>query len=168
VSTTVADAGVTRRWSRQRLIIGGLIVSVVLNVFFVAGAVWTRLHPPPEWPNAGHRFRELEKALNLEPRQRQDFEIYVATMRARTIRMQQQTWPLMAAAWEEMAKPQSDEAQILRLFDEAAEKRRDFQHDSTTETLKFLSELTPAQRTKFIAITRERRAAWARQANPPR
>jgi len=168
VSTTVAGAGIARRWPRRRLIIGGLIVSVVLNVFFVAGAVWTRLHPPPEWPSPGQRFREMENGLNLEPHQRQDFESYVAAMRARMTKMQQQVGPLTASAWEEMAKPQSDEAQVFRLLDQAAEKRRDFQHESTTETLKFLSVLTPAQRAKFVAIARERRASWSRQANQPR
>jgi len=167
VSTTTAGAGVTRRWSRQRLIVGGLIVSVVLNVFFIAGAAWTRLHPPLEWPNQGQRFRELENGLNLEPRQRQDFERYAATMRANATEMHQRIGPLIVAAWEEMAKPQPDEAQITRFFDQATEKRRDFQRQTTAETLRFLAVLTPAQRAKFVAIAGERRPRWARPNNPP-
>jgi len=52
--------------------------------------------------------------------------------------------------------------QIMRLFDEAAEKRREFQRETAAQTLDFLAILSPAQRSKFVAIARERRAPWLR------
>jgi Spy/CpxP family protein refolding chaperone len=83
-------------------------------------------------------------------------------MRTRTEKMRQQVAPLIGSAWEEVAKPQADEAQVMRLFDEAALKRREFQREASAETLKFLTLLTPAQRSKFVAIARERRASRSR------
>jgi hypothetical protein len=85
-------------------------------------------------------------------------------MRTRTGKMRQQVAPLIGSAWEEIAKPQADGAQVMRLFDEAAEKRREFQREASAETLKFLALLTPAQRGKFITIARQR---WAPGLRPP-
>ncbi len=48
----------------------------------------------------------------------------------------------------------------MALFDEAAEKRRAFQRDTTAATLKFLATLSPEQRSKFVTLVRERRALW--------
>src|SRR5712692_7358797 len=99
--------------------------------------------------------------LNLEPQQRAGFDAYVAAMRTRTEKMREQAGPLINAAWEEVAKPQADAAQVMRLFDEATEKRREFQREATARTLDFLAILTPAQRSKFVAIAQERRGLRA-------
>ncbi len=102
--------------------------------------------------------------LDLDPQQRTAFDAYVAAMRARTEKMHEQVAPLIGAAWEEIAKPQADPAQVTRLFDEAAEKRREFQREATGQTLDLLAILTPAQRSKFVEIVRERRPLWLRAA----
>ena len=70
-----------------------------------------------------------------------------------------QVAPLFGAAWEEIGKPQADAAQVMRLFDEAGEKRREFQREAIGQTLAFLAILSPAQRAKFVAIAQER---WTR------
>jgi uncharacterized membrane protein len=145
----------TGRTGRRTLVIL-LILSVALNVFFVAGAAWIRLHPPPRWGDLEHRYQRMEAELDLEPQQRTGFDAYVAAMRTRTQKMRQQAGPAMNKAWEEIAKPQADAAQVMRLLDEAAEARRDFQRETTARTLEFLATLTPAQRSKFVAIARER------------
>jgi Spy/CpxP family protein refolding chaperone len=88
-------------------------------------------------------------------------------MRARTEKMRQQVAPLIGSAWEEIAKPQADEAQVMRLFDDASEKRREFQREATAQTLDLLAILSPAQRAKFVAIARERRASWLRSHPAP-
>jgi len=100
--------------------------------------------------------------LALEPQQRVGFDAYVAAMRSRTEKMREQVGPLIGEAWEEIAKPQADVTQVMRLFDEATEKRREFQREATTQTLDFLRVLSPAQRAKFVAIAHERRAPWLR------
>jgi Spy/CpxP family protein refolding chaperone len=135
-------------------------------VFFIGGAAWTRLHHPPPAGNPAQRFRELEAGLNLDARQQPAFEEYMTTMRYRTAEMHQQVGPLIASAWEEIAKANPDQARIMQLFDDAAEKRRAFQRDVTLATLNFLAVLTPTQHDKFVEIARERRPPWSRQPPP--
>jgi uncharacterized membrane protein len=164
VSTAPADpvAGAPTGSPRRRVLVILLILSVVLNLCFIAGAAWTRLHGPARWGGLEQRYQQMAAELNLEPQQRAGFDAYVAAMRARTDKMHEQVGPLMSAAWDEVAKPQADVGQVMRLFDEAAEKRREFQREATAQTLSFLATLSPAQRGKFVAIARERKAPWLR------
>jgi Spy/CpxP family protein refolding chaperone len=156
--------GTPTSWLSRRVLIILLAISVVLNLCFVAGAVWTRWYAPARWAGAEQHYQRMAGELDLTPEQRTGFDAYVAAMRARTEKMRQQVAPLTGSAWEEIAKPQADEAQVMRLFDEAAEKRREFQREASTQTLKFLAVLSPAQRSKFVAIARERRGSWLRSS----
>lgn len=155
----VGQSGAPTGWPNRRVLVILLIVSAVLNVCFLGGAAWTRWQGPARW-NPEQRFQLMGVELNLEPQQRPGFDTYVAAMRTRTEKMHEQVGPLMTAAWAEIAKPQADAVQVMRLFDDAAEKRREFQREATAKTLEFLAILSPEQRAKFIAIGRERRAAW--------
>lgn len=150
---------------RRPVLITLLVISAILNLFFIVGAVWIRWHAPHGWPSLEQRYREMAGQLNLTPEQRPGFDKYVAAMRARTEKMHQQVGPLIGSAWEEIAKPQSDQTQVLKLFDEAADKRREFQREATVQTLDFLSILTPEQRGKFVALARQHVPPWLR---PPR
>ena len=154
--------GATTGWPSRRVLVLLLVVSLVLNLCFLAGAAWTRLHPPAQWADLEQRYRQMAAELNLEPEQRAGFDAYVAAMRSRTEKMHEQVAPLINAAWEEIAKPQADVGQVMRLLDETAEKRREFQREATAKTLDFLAILSPAQRSKFVAIARERRPPWLR------
>lgn len=160
MSTTAA--GTTRRVGRpsQRLVLMLLALSVALNLFVVGGALWIRLHPHAVLSFEEKRFQRMARELDLAPEQRAGFDRYVAAMRARTQRMHQELAPLYGAAWQEMAKPQPDEAQVMRLFDEATAKRREFQREATSQTLAFLAVLSPAQRSRFLAIVQAHWARW--------
>lgn len=164
MSAPTADpvGGTPTGWPSRRVLVILLILSIVLNVCFLAGAAWIRLQAPGRSPDLEQRYQRMAVELNLEPQQRAGFDAYVAAMRTRTERMRQQVAPLMNAAWEEIAKPQADVAQVMRLFDEAAEKRREFQREATARTVDFLAILSPAQRSKFVAIAHERRGLRAR------
>jgi Spy/CpxP family protein refolding chaperone len=153
-------AGRGQRYSR--LLIAVLVISLVLNLCFVAGAAWTRLHAPPGGRNLVERYQEIASELDLNAQQRAAFDQYIAAMRGRADQMLQDTEPLMGAAWDELAKPQPDEAKVTQLFDQAGDKRRGFQRDATVQTMALLATLSPAQRAKFVALMRERRAAWRR------
>ena len=145
---------------RRHLLVTLLAVSAALNLFFVAGALWTRLHPPAPWPGPQQRYERVAAALDLSPPQRVAFDRYVTAMRASAEAMHAQIRPLIGSTWDELAKPEADAAQITRRFDEASAKWRQFQHESTARTLAFLATLSPAQRAKFVTIVRERRAPW--------
>lgn len=162
MSAATAGPNATRGWPRQRLLVTLLAISAVLNLFFVAGALWTRMHPPAAWPSPQQRYQQMAAELDLNPQQRIGFDRYVAAMRARTETMHQEIRPLVGSTWDEIAKPDADLGKITARFDEASEKWRRFQHEGTAQTLDFLSILSPEQRAKFVAIARERRAPWLR------
>jgi Spy/CpxP family protein refolding chaperone len=159
VSSIAAGAN-TPTSGKRRLVLALLVLSVAVNLCFIGGAAWIRLHSPLRWEGPEQRYQRMAAELELSPPQQAGFDRYVAAMRARAGHMRQEVAPLVGAAWEAIGGPQADAAQVMRLFDEAAEKRREFQREATTATLAFLELLTPAQRSKFIAIARERRAPW--------
>jgi uncharacterized membrane protein len=144
-------------------VVAVLVISVVLNVFFVAGAAWSRLHATARWPGAEERYQQMATQLDFAPQQRIAFDRYVAAMQARTEKMHQEIRPLIAGTWDEIAKPDADLGVITGRFDEASDKWRQFQRASTAQTLDFLATLSPAQRGKFVVLARERRAPWRRQ-----
>lgn len=160
VTAGKTDAGVRR----SRLWIALLAVSLVLNLCFIAGGVWSRLHPPAGRLDLAQRYQQMAAQLDLDSQQRATFDRYVGGIRSRTEQMRQDTDPLMSGAWEELAKPQPDIAKVERLFDEAAEKRRVTQHEATLQTIELLGTLSPTQRAKFVATMREWRAAWRQRA----
>ena len=43
---SIATTGLAR-WPHRRVLLAVLVVSLVLNVCFVAGVAWTLMHPPP-------------------------------------------------------------------------------------------------------------------------
>jgi hypothetical protein len=162
MTTTLAGLTPTRRVSRPRLLAALLAVSVALNLCFVAGAVWTRLNPPPVL-SVSERFHRLAKSLDLSPPQQTAFDQYVAGMLARGDRVRQAVEPLLDNALDEMAKPDADQARVLGLLDEAGTRRREFQREAVSATLTELATLTPDQRAKFITSERTFRAAQRRR-----
>ena len=154
-----ARGGAWRNWWRT-----ALVLSVALNLFFVAGAVWIRVHAPPPVASPEQRLEEMAGALGLDPQQRQAFERFSQTMRARLQAMHEAMQPLVAGAWAEVGKPQADEAKVMRLLDKAAEARRGYQQELTATTLAFLATLSPEQRAKFVQLARHRPHPWS----PPR
>ncbi|HVC51129.1 MAG TPA: periplasmic heavy metal sensor [Stellaceae bacterium] len=151
----VAAAGRDRRRLLQVL----LAISLTLNLCFVGGASWVRLHHA--WrPEA--RAAEVSKELHLTPEQRLAFQHYFRTMRLRFQLMRAELGPIISNAWAEIAKPQPDEAKIEQNFELAGAKRRSFAHDATESTLSFLSTLSPDQRKKFVALLRQHHGFWLR------
>lgn len=144
----------------RRLLLAVLVISLVLNVCFVAGVAWTRWRAPPGGLDGV--FRSMPTELDLDDKQRAAFERYVAGMRARSERVRQQVAPWYAGAWEEMAKPQADNAEVKRLFEQVGAKRQESQQEAVTQTLEFLSVLSADQRRKFVALMRER---WSTRRN---
>ena len=80
-------------WWRQRWSVVLLVVSLALNLFFVAGAVWIHLHSPP---TAAARLRQMADELNLDAKQNAAFQDYIRALRANADLMRQETEPTMA------------------------------------------------------------------------
>ncbi len=149
-----------------------LALSLTLNLFFLAGAAWIKIHRPPHPPNPIARMRYVAGELHLDARHRKAFGQYLAMLRARLRLMHTEVRPLIDEAWAELAKPQANAAEVMALFDKAAKKHRKFQEELTKSTLEFLATLSPEQRLKFVELARRGPRAWERslfhaKKNPP-
>ena len=75
-----------------------LTLSLLLNLCFVAGALWIRIQGPPLPASAAERLLRIGAELALDPQQRQAFDQYSENVRAHTQRMRDTVEPLMTAA----------------------------------------------------------------------
>jgi Spy/CpxP family protein refolding chaperone len=132
-----------------------LTLSLALNLFFVAGALWIHFNGPPV-PNVEERLQRIGAQLGLDPHQKVEFEQYTEALRARMQAMRKAVGPLMRNAWAEVAKPEADEAKVVELFDEAGQTRRGFMRELAPVTLSFLAKLSPDQRAKFVELIQQR------------
>jgi Spy/CpxP family protein refolding chaperone len=155
---TVASVAL-RTGSRQGLLWVVLILSLALNLCFIAGALWIRVQGPPPPMTPEQRLEQIEPQLALDAQQKTAFDQYVRTVRLRVQSMHEAIEPMVAKAWSELAKPDADEAKIMQLFDQAGEQRHAFRRELGTATFAFLAKLTPEQRAKFVELARQR--PWA-------
>jgi Spy/CpxP family protein refolding chaperone len=150
-----------RPGSRQHLFWVVLILSLALNLCFIAGALWIRVQGPPLPMSPEQRLQQIEPQLALNSQQKAAFDEYARTVRSRMQSMHEAIEPLVANAWSELAKPDADQTKIMQLFDQAGEQRRAFRPELVTATFTFLAKLTPEQRAKFVELARQR--PWAKR-----
>ena len=146
--------------TRHPLLWVGLTLSLLLNLCFVAGALWIRIQGPPLPASPAERLQRIGAELALDPQQRQAFDQYSENVRAHMQRMRDTVEPLMTAAWSELAKPDADQATAARLFDEAGQARRSLQRELLTPTLTLLATLSAKQRAKFVELFHQRPRSW--------
>jgi Spy/CpxP family protein refolding chaperone len=156
---TVASVAL-RPGSRQHMFWVVLILSLALNLCFVAGALWIRVQGPPLPMSPEQRLQQIEPQLALDSQQKAAFDQYDRTVHSRMQSMHEAIEPLVANAWSELAKPNADEAKVMQLFDQAGEQRHAFRRELGTATFAFLAKLSPEQRAKFVELARQR--PWAR------
>ena len=157
---TVAWA-TTRGPLRQHLLWVVLALSLVINLFFVAGALWIRIQGPPLATNPEERLLRIGAQLTLDPQQKQAFEQYSQTVRVHMQQMRDAVEPLIGSAWLEIAKPDADETKVVQLFEEAGQTRRRYMRELAPKTLSFLATLSSEQRAKFVELARQR--PWEQQ-----
>ena len=97
---------ITRSGARQNWWKVLLALSLALNLFFVVGALWIRLHAPPPMLSAEDRLEQMAGELKLDAQQKQAFEHYSQAIRERIRAMHGAVQPLIASAWSEVGKPQ--------------------------------------------------------------
>lgn len=150
--TSLAE-GEAKSLLRGRLVWLALALSLTLNVFFIAGLIWSRMeieHPP----SFAERIVRAGAALNLSSDQRDAFQHFAQTVQDRTKEMRESNQPLFRHAWEEMAKPQPDQALINGLLDQTSDNRRTYQKDVAAAITAFLGNLSPEQRAQFIELAK--------------
>jgi uncharacterized membrane protein len=159
---TIADTALPGKSIRQHLIWAAVALSLALNLFFVAGALWTRSHVPQPLTRE-QRLDEMAAALALDPQQRRAFAGYSQMMRTQLEEMRDLAQPLVRAAWAEVSRPQADETKVMQLLDQAAQVRRGHLNQVTAATIAFLKKLSPEQRAKFVKAAHQGPPPWALQ-----
>jgi Spy/CpxP family protein refolding chaperone len=147
--------------TRRHLLKLVLALSLALNLFFVIGAGWIRMHAPMMPPSPEQRLQEMSGELGLDAQQSRAFADYSQAMRTRLQAMHQTIRPLIAQAWSEMAKPQANETRIMQLLDQAEQQHRAFASKLTATTLSFLATLSPEQRRKFVELAQQLPRPWS-------
>jgi Spy/CpxP family protein refolding chaperone len=150
-----------RPGSRQHLFWVILVLSLALNLCFIAGALWIRVQGPPLPTSPEERLQQIEPQLALDTQQKSAFDQYAQTVHSRIQSMHEAIEPLVGKAWSELAKSDADDAKIMQLFDQAGEQRRAFRRELGTATFAFLAKLSPEQRAKFVELARQR--PWAKR-----
>ena len=158
---------VTRRVTRQPLVWVALSLSLVLNLCFIAGAAWIHIHGPSLPITLEERIQRIGAELALDPQQQQAFDRYTEDVRIHMQRMRDAVDPVMSAARTELAKPDADEATVVRLVDEAGQIRSGFQHELIAKSLSFLAVLSPEQRTKFVDLFYHKFRPWGQRPQHP-
>ena len=163
-----------------RLFTVALVLSLLLNAFFVAGFVFRgwiaplpfeqRMPPPP--PPPGQRPSALEIVagdLNLDPAQRQAlrgvFEQHAQVRRERSREMQRVREQIVA----EYKRSPLDQARLAPLIDRMGDLRADQQKETVRALSQMEAQLDPEQRVKMhqILVDRLLSSPWARPPGPP-
>jgi len=132
-----------------------LALSLALNLFFIGGVFWMRSqgHGPM---GPADRVERIAKELSLTPEQRAAFERFARTIRMKARDLRETNEPLIDEAWKDFAKAQPDEAAVDKLFESAANNRRNFQLETGRALRAFLATLNEDQRAAFVAMVRNR------------
>src|SRR5713101_6490284 len=163
--TSLAEAAPKSR-ARGRLVWVALALSLTLNVFFVFGLLWFQVAGQPRQTPA-ERVAALASELNLTAEQRGAFQQFVNEVQERSRRLRESNQPLIQQVWDELAKPQPDQALIARLVDEATENRHTYQKNMAGVLSQFLAALSPEQRAQFVELAKrpqDKRASHIRLA----
>ena len=166
--TSLAEAA-PKSSARGRLVWIALALSLTLNVFFVFGLLWFQvagqlMQTPAE------RVAATANELNLTAEQRGAFQQFVSEVQERSRLLRDSNQPLIQQVWDELAKPQPDQALIARLVDEATENRHAYQKDMAAVLGQFLAVLSPEQRAQFVELAKrpqDKRAAHIRRLIMP-
>jgi Spy/CpxP family protein refolding chaperone len=152
---TLLAEGAAKRATRGRLWRLLLAVSLVLNVAFIGTSLWLRF-TSPELATPEQRFEHIARELQLNDDQRDAFRQFAIEVRRGSRHLKESNQPLLKSVWEEMGKPQPDEAAVARLVEEATTNRQAYQKEMIPTLAKFLSTLTPEQRQRFIELSERR------------
>ena len=110
---------VDRAPKRRRGVVIALVLSLALNVFFVAGLIGhlvfhVQFGHPPMGPI--QRFERASHEMDLSGAQRAAFDGMIATLRQHRRETFQKNRPLFDQIWDQLAKPQPDDKVIADLI----------------------------------------------------
>lgn len=150
--TSIADTSWRTGW-RGRLVWIALALSLTINVFFVGGLLWVRIHghsfPPPL-----ERIEHLVRPLGLTADQHAAFEQFLRVIRIHGRFTRETDRSLQDQIWIEIAQPTPNNGTLSRLTDQVYANRQVFQKEASGALMNFIKTLNPAQRAKMARLIR--------------
>jgi len=153
----VAESGRKTGW-KSRLVWIALALSLVLNVFFVAGGIWVKMSVRSALPPIV-RLQRLGDRLDLNEDQRVAFDQFIRVIRLHGRFVRETNQPLLDRIWIELAKRTPDEDAVGKLGAQVGDNRQAFMKEVSVSFFAFVKTLSPEQREKLSTI--------ARRANDP-
>ncbi len=133
-----------------------LAVSLVANVFFVAGALYTLYVKDDRSAGPGANVDSVAERLALSPEQRDGLLALREKARQGRKGMGEGRESRRAAFLAELGKPTFDRAGVLALMEARSALRRARIVDVAEDLHAYLATLSPEQRQEFLAMARER------------
>ena len=163
----------------RRLVWIGLVISLALNVLFVAGAIHARSTAERLSARPEARTERLVERLQLGPDQRRALRTYRSQARERVAAMRAQLRPAFQDMRQQLGADKPDPELLAANLVRMAETRHEFERDMAAMTGQFLQNLEPRQMRRFLDFARRRswqhavgllpsRSRRSGHAHPPR
>lgn len=134
-----------------------LAVSLAVNVFVVAGVVYTVYKEQHATASAEARVDLVADELGLSAEQREALALLRERAAIRRSAMKETLSPAQAAVLQQVSEASFDRDRVKALIAEWNEERQLYYLTSSEDLHEFLMTLTPEQRRSFLAMAREHR-----------
>ena len=146
-----------------------LAASLLLNVFFAGGVVYSKMTAEQLRDEPAARFDFVVDELGLSEAERDGLMDLRESARAQREEMRREGRPLREALLEEIAKPDFDQDRVDDLLRQRSVLFVSFLGGVMADTHDFLATLEPESKREFLAMMkRERRFLWRLIRDPKR
>lgn len=146
-----------------------LIGSLLLNLFFAGGVIYSKMAAERLRGDHGRHFDSVADELDLTQAEREALLALREAAWNRRDEMRREGRHLHQALIEEMGKATFDRVRIEALLSERSQLFVDFVGDTMADTHAFLETLEPEKRQEFLALMeREHRFLWRLLRDPER
>ena len=144
-----------------------LAASLLLNVFFAGGVVYSKMTAEQLRDEPAARFDFVVDELGLSEAERDGLMDLRESARAQREEMRREGRPLREALLEEIAKPDFDQDRVDDLLRQRSVLFVSFLGGIMADTHDFLATLEPESKREFLAMMkRERRFLWRLMRDP--
>jgi Spy/CpxP family protein refolding chaperone len=133
-----------------------LALSLVLNIFFIAGFFWTQ-HAMAMWRDPDERLEMLGDRLDLNQSQRGQLKQVIEQLRSKGQARMEERRTIRRQILDMALQPNPDRAAIASRIEEASHQRVQAMSDMLDTVLPFLASLSPEQRSKLKDLMDQRR-----------
>jgi Spy/CpxP family protein refolding chaperone len=146
-----------------------LIGSLLLNLFFAGGVIYSKMTAERLRGEHGRHFESVADELDLTQAEREELSALREAAWDRREEMRREGQHLHQALIEEMGKPAFDRARVEALLSERSKLFVDFVGDTMADAHAFLDTLEPKKRQEFLSLMEsDHRFLWRLLRDPER